>query len=463
MRMGPLVIIGDALLDADVEGDASRLCPDAPAPVLDQQSVRSRPGGAALAAVLAAAADESGHGVTLIAPFGPDEASRTVLDLMPPGVTVTRMPLDGAVQVKTRLRARGQTLLRVDQPAGVPGPATADAIAAIDAAGALLVSDYGHGAAADPQLRDALIRRARRAPLVWDPHPRGAAPVPGTMLATPNSAEAAALSGLRGGTEVLPAAAGGTEVLSAAAAAERLLEIWPARSIAVTLGSRGAILQRAGQAPVAIPAMDIAACDPCGAGDRFAAAAAISLRDGATVTEAVTDAVAAASLFLAGGGVASLGPTPRRAGQAPGDAAGRPGIVVAAGGCFDVLHAGHVSLLRAARALGDRLVVCLNSDESVRRLKGPGRPINGAADRIAVLTALDCVDEVVTFDEDTPERLLTRIRPAIWVKGGDYEGRELPEEQALRRWGGRVVTVPYLAGRSTTRIAERWFEQISAG
>jgi rfaE bifunctional protein nucleotidyltransferase chain/domain len=128
-------------------------------------------------------------------------------------------------------------------------------------------------------------------------------------------------------------------------------------------------------------------------------------------------------------------------------------VLVAAGGCFDVLHAGHVSMLRAARALGDGLLVCINSDASVRRLKGPGRPLNPAADRAAVLGALDCVDDVVIFEEDTPERLLGELRPDIWVKGGDYDGRELPEEAVLRRWGGMAVTVPYLDGRSTTRIA----------
>ncbi len=454
---GPLVIVGDALLDTDVEGVASRLCPDAPVPVLDQHSVRSRPGGAALAALLAATADGTEREVTLIAPLGSDQASAAVLDMLPASVTAIPLPLDGPVQVKTRLRARGQTLLRVDQPAGVPGQAAGAAAAAVDAiesAGALLVSDYGHGATAVPAVREALRRRARRIPLVWDPHPRGAAPVPDTMLATPNSAEATQLSGLGDGQPTRDAAT--PAVLRAAAAAQRLLEIWQAQSVAVTLGSQGALLVRAGQAPLAIPAMDIIARDTCGAGDRFAVAAADGLRNGATVSEAVTEAVAAASCFLADGGVASLG-LEAALGAEPGEAGNAAPVpskvVVAAGGCFDVLHAGHVSLLRAARALGDRLVVCMNSDDSVRRLKGPGRPINSAADRAAVLTALGCVDEVAIFDENTPERLLAEIRPAIWVKGGDYEGRELPEERVLRQWGGRVVTVPYLAGRSTTRIA----------
>jgi rfaE bifunctional protein nucleotidyltransferase chain/domain len=128
------------------------------------------------------------------------------------------------------------------------------------------------------------------------------------------------------------------------------------------------------------------------------------------------------------------------------------GTVVAAGGCFDLLHAGHVSLLQAARSLGDCLIVCLNSDESVRRLKGEGRPLNPAADRVSVLSALHCVDAVLVFGEDTPSAALQRLRPDVWVKGGDYEGQVLPEAALLSTWGGQAVTVPYLAGRSTTQL-----------
>ncbi|MBM0260621.1 D-glycero-beta-D-manno-heptose 1-phosphate adenylyltransferase, partial [Micromonospora sp. 4G55] len=129
------------------------------------------------------------------------------------------------------------------------------------------------------------------------------------------------------------------------------------------------------------------------------------------------------------------------------------GTVVATGGCFDILHAGHVATLQAARRLGDCLVVCLNSDRSVRALKGPDRPVNPEADRARLLAALDCVDAVVVFDQPTPATALARLRPDVWVKGGDYAGDgapELPEAELVRGWGGRVVTVPYLAGRSTT-------------
>jgi rfaE bifunctional protein nucleotidyltransferase chain/domain len=128
--------------------------------------------------------------------------------------------------------------------------------------------------------------------------------------------------------------------------------------------------------------------------------------------------------------------------------------VVATGGCFDLLHAGHIATLEAARALGDCLVVCLNSDASVRRLKGPSRPLVPQQDRARVLEALETVDAVVVFDEDTPLEVIRRLRPDVWAKGGDYAGTELPEAALLREWGGQSVVLPYLRGRSTTRLVE---------
>ena len=189
---GPLVVLGDALLDRDVNGTASRFCPDAPAPVLDDLNEVRRPGGAALAALLAAL---DGGRVVLVAPIGNDPASAIVRTLLEPHMTVVPMPLDGPLPDKARFRAGGQTLLRADGPAGRPGPASLEAAEAIASAGTLLVSDYGRGAASDPRIRAALAGRAARVPLVWDPHPRGPEPVPGTRLATPNHAEARAAAG----------------------------------------------------------------------------------------------------------------------------------------------------------------------------------------------------------------------------------------------------------------------------
>ncbi|WP_461031087.1 D-glycero-beta-D-manno-heptose 1-phosphate adenylyltransferase, partial [Streptomyces sparsus] len=136
-------------------------------------------------------------------------------------------------------------------------------------------------------------------------------------------------------------------------------------------------------------------------------------------------------------------------------ARGAGGTVVATGGCFDLLHAGHVGLLEAARQAGDCLVVCLNSDDSVRRRKGPGRPIVPLADRVRVLSALECVDAVAVFEEDTPEAVLAELRPDIWIKGGDYVYDELPEAALLKEWGGQVLLLPYLEGRSSTGLARR--------
>jgi rfaE bifunctional protein nucleotidyltransferase chain/domain len=465
---GPLVVVGDALLDRDVDGQVRRLAPDAPAPVLEDLTPSCRPGGAALAARLAAA---DGVPVVLVAPLGDDEASQTVLALLEPHVTVVRLPLAGTLPEKTRFRTGGRTLLRADRgdgrpgsggagPAGLVAGAAADAIAA---AGAILVSDYGRGVTADPQLRSLLERQAGRVPLVWDPHPKGAPPVPRTRLVTPNLAEALAAAALAAGADILPAAV---------AAARELGRRWSADAVAVTLGERGAVLVQGGTGPLVVPAPPVAATDPCGAGDRFAATAATALRHGALASEAVTSAVASASAYLAADGVSRYGRTdggpdaaPDRAAapvraRAGEDAAGLArrvraagGTVVATGGCFDLLHAGHVSLLQTARSLGDCLIVCLNSDDSVRRLKGDGRPLNQAGDRAAVLAALGCVDAIAVFGEDTPCEVLDQLRPDVWVKGGDYDGRELPEAARLETWGGIAVTVPYLSGRSTTRLA----------
>jgi rfaE bifunctional protein nucleotidyltransferase chain/domain len=224
------------------------------------------------------------------------------------------------------------------------------------------------------------------------------------------------------------------------------------------MGERGALLSYGTGAPVALPAPSVPAADPCGAGDRFAATAALALASGAVTTEAVQAAVLAASRYVAAGGPASLDsdPVPPAAESSAEQVAqrvrSRGGVLIATGGCFDLLHAGHVATLRAARRLGDALVVCLNSDDSVRRLKGPDRPLVAAADRRRVLEAVEDVDAVVVFDEDTPDAVLRRLRPDVWAKGGDYAGSELPEAAVLTEWGGQAVVLPYLPGRSTSEL-----------
>jgi rfaE bifunctional protein nucleotidyltransferase chain/domain len=366
------------------------------------------------------------------------------------GVAVAPLRTDAATAEKVRVRGAGHTLLRFDRGCEPGTVYDASSYDALDGADAVLVADYGRGVTALPRLRAALAGRR----IVWDPHPRGSAPVDGCTLVTPNAPEAAQFTGEPGDDASVA-------VVSRRAAALR--ERWHAGAVAVTLGARGALLHTGGDAPLVVPARRVLATDPCGAGDRFAAAAAAALAAGALPSGAVQAAVAAASAFVEAGGAATFSPgvaapSPLQANGAVADVLARVrsagGTVVATGGCFDLVHAGHVALLEQARALGDCLVVLLNSDGSVRRLKGPSRPLQNAADRAALLSALSCVDAVVVFDEDTPEAALARLRPDVWAKGGDYSADSLPEASLVASWGGQVVLLPFLAGRSTTRLVQ---------
>ncbi|MDI6104897.1 PfkB family carbohydrate kinase [Actinoplanes sp. NEAU-A12] len=439
-----LVIVGDTLLDRDVHGTVSRIAPDAPAPVLDEESVRERPGGAGLAALLAAG---HGHQVALVTALAADAAGARLSELLSAaGVEVYALSLPGSTPEKIRLRAGGQVMLRWDrggepQP---PGDAPAAVLDVLRDAGAILVSDYGRGVARHPALRAAIEKS--RAPVVWDPHPNGPPPVPNVRLVTPNEAEARRLSG-----------DAGKGLAGAQRAGHTLRQRWQAGAVVVTRGAEGAVLCQGSPAPLVVPVPQASAGDTCGAGDAFAAAAAAALAEGALVSEAVAAAVAAATAHVAGPVEVSEPGRERigadEAGRLAADVRARGGTVVATGGCFDLLHTGHLATLKAARSLGDCLIVCLNSDDSVRGLKGEGRPLTHQDDRGRLLAALDCVDAVVVFDEPTPEPVLAWLRPDVWVKGGDYDS--VPESELLQRWGGQTVIVPYLDGRSTTKtIAE---------
>lgn len=467
----PLVVIGDSLLDRDIIGDSTRVCPDTTsAPVVDVDSVVTRPGGAALAALMSAA---DGVPTTLVTPLADDPEGRELRGrLEDAGVRLIPLGHRGATRVKARLRLteqssaqpctqdlaqdlasvlsqpiaedlalnlsqRGahdiaQTIARMDTggPGHPVGPIAARLASALEGAAGVLVSCYGGGVSEHRDVRDLLTHWLRQhRPLVWDPHPRGAEPITGCTLLTPNVPEARARTALTEGT--------GPEL------ALRLLHEWSASAVAVTAGADGAWLAESTRAKLRhVPCGHAGEADTCGAGDRFASAAAAALADGHSALQATRAAVKAASGFVGAGGVAAL--TSR-----PGYAQRRP-TVVATGGCFDILHAGHLQLLERARQLGDRLVVLVNSDASVRRLKGPSRPVHRLEDRVRVLRGLTCVDSVAVFDEDDPRAALCRIRPDVWVKGGDYTVAELPEAELVRSWGGRVITLPSLPGRSTT-------------
>lgn len=465
-----IVVVGDVMLDVDLSGDATRLSPDAPVPVVDVSRVKRRAGGAGLVARMLA---EDGWPVTLVTVLGDDDAGRQ-LEANLTGIRLVTGSSGQPSPVKTRVRAGSHPVVRFDQGCGkAPVPHVTPAmLRAVEQAGVIIVADYGRGVAANPQLRELLSRLAAHVPIVWDPHPAGPDPVPGVAVVTPNLSEARKAVQSRGrkephapldGRAEEAGTAGSAVEDSAAEVAAILLAEWGSRAVLVTKGEQGAVLQRLGHPARPVPAPRVEAGDPCGAGDRLAASLAVHLLAGRDLAEAAELAVHDAADFLANGGVSALA-------DAPEPAAGKPkvndplllarairengGKVVATGGCFDLLHAGHVRSLAAARELGDCLIVCLNSDDSVRRLKGPERPIIGQHDRAELLLAMECVDAVMVFDEDTPESALERLRPDVWVKGGDYKGASLPEAGLVESWGGRCLTVPYHPARSTTGLAD---------
>jgi len=292
-----VVVLGDALLDEDVDGRAERLCPDAPAPVLEVVAESARPGGAGLAAALLAGPESP---VRLVAALDDDDAARRLRRMLQGCVELVAGPASGGTAVKTRLRADGRVLLRADRGQGraavrfgaVLGSALGEALRLPDA---VLVSDYGRGVTADAHVRAALT--ACRAPVVWDPHPRGSTPVPGTTVVTPNLSEACAALGV-------PAPAPGEDdaVLDLAATLRRH---WRAGAVVITLGSRGAALHT-GRNGVVVPAPPAVDGDPCGAGDRFAGQVAAALASGVPLRQAVEQGVAAASAFVAGGGAGAV-------------------------------------------------------------------------------------------------------------------------------------------------------------
>ncbi len=473
MSKPSVVVVGDVVLDRDITGRAERLCPDAPVPVVDVDGVRERPGAAGLAAQLCASGSVD---VTLVAPLAPDAAGRRLAAMLSSDLTLVPLPHEGPTRHKTRVLAGGHVVVRLDEggpgdPVDPPLDVIRDALRRADV---ILVSDYGAGTTRHAGIRELLADAAGRVPTVWDPHPRGGDPVP-RVIATPNLAEARAAASRAG----LDAGGDGDSL------AVVLSKLWRARAVCVTVGAGGAHLAVPPDEPVRLPAPWPASGDTCGAGDRFVSAVVRAIAQGTEICGAAAAGVAEATAWVAAGGVSARveRPAPIRPVGLPepgldrpgapsdgttstnGEAAGsadvvapvraRGGTVVATGGCFDIVHAGHIACLEAARQLGDALVVLLNSDASVRRLKGPGRPVMPAAERARVLLALRCVDAVEVFDEDDPRAALDRLRPDVWVKGGDYARARIPEAKLVEGWGGRVVLVPYLDGYSTTSILRR--------
>lgn len=453
-EQAPLVVIGDALLDQDLVGVVRRISPEAPVPVVDRVEIRPRPGGAGLAAVLAG---RGSRPVVLVTALSSDRDGSELRRLLcEHGVRVIDLGSDGATPVKWRVRTADRSLMMLsrssDTPAGLRRRLTESERDLVLRAAAILVSDYGCGVTHDESVRKVLMDAAASTPVVWDPHPCGAPPVKGVRLVSPSSVEAAHFTGLVG-----------TGLVRDVERAEALLDRWPVAAVVISRGADGVVLVDSScDSPLVVPGTSLTAPDTCGAGDAFAAAIAARLAEREFCSHAVTSAVAAAAEFVAEGGASAVVPLrATKIAQADNvvDVLARVravgGQVVATGGCFDLIHAGHIALLDQARRLGDCLVVCLNDDNSVRRLKGQDRPFVPERYRAAVLSSLGSVDVVVLFSEETPEEVLKTIRPDIYVKGGDYRIEDVAEASVITTWGGRTVIVPYIEGLSTTGMIAR--------
>lgn len=489
-----ILVIGDVMLDGWWNGSIERFCREAPAPVVDIASRDFAPGGAANTAMNLAAL---GARVSVAGIIGTDDAGTTLRrKLESAGIDVRHLHAHPEMVTTTKIRisSGGQVMLRIDDAArAVPADALAALAASVRAAvghqDAVLVCDYGTGVLANPvraALKDALAgdALAKEAPAgeaaaagkgtgagtaydrpltVVDAHdPRPWAEL-GPDLVTPNALEAARLLGLR-----LPE--GASRVATVTRHRDALLAATGAGSVVVTLDRDGTVLFAADGSSHRTWARPAAEKQASGAGDTFVAALTLARSAGLPLTASVDLAQAAADVVVhqPGTSVCSTAQLSRHLASFADTALGADELelqvashraqgqrIVLTNGCFDVLHSGHTRYLNQAKQLGDVLVVALNSDESVRRLKGPGRPINPGADRAAVIAALSCVDYVTIFDTATASPLIRQLKPDVYAKGGDYTPEMLAETAAVEESGGRVAILDYVAERSTTAVVQR--------
>ncbi|WP_144758656.1 D-glycero-beta-D-manno-heptose 1-phosphate adenylyltransferase [Curtobacterium sp. 9128] len=462
-----VVVIGDPILDRWTIGEAERVSREAPAPVVRVTETIAVPGGAANTAVNARAL---GARVRMVGLIGDDEAGAVLRErLTAAGVDADFLvAVPGATTTtKTRIVGGDRIVVRVDDLAATPTDDHTDELAAavaraLEGADAAVVCDYGLGVTPESVL--PVLERDRPEVVVVDAHDLRGWKDLRPDLVTPNAGEAVALLGTDLGL-------GSARAEAVLAHRDAVFRESGARAAVVTLDRNGTVLLEPGDdrgfRTRATPASEQQAS---GAGDTFCAAASVALAVGCAPREAVQFAQAAADVVVreAGTSVCDTAALLRSV-EAPAetvvdhddlaaavDAARADGRrVVFTNGCFDVVHRGHTSYLRQAKELGDLLVVALNDDDSVRRLKGPERPINTAEDRAGVLAALACVDLVTVFATDTPIPLLERVRPDVYVKGGDYSPEMLRETSVVEAYGGEVVMVDYVPEHSTSAVVRR--------
>ncbi len=462
-----VAVVGDLMLDETWTGEVSRIAPEAPVPLLNLSAMSRRAGGAGNVVENLSAL---GARVIALGAVGPEEEgawlARRLTTLPGACGTIVADPCR-TTPVKRRMVSDGRQMLRVDQeiPAGLSPEAERElktaALRAVEEADVLLLSDYAKGTLT-PAITSALVAAARRKgiPALVDPKGRDYGRYRGAAIVTPNRKELETVSG-----------EAAYDLDAVAALGERLREELSLEALLVKLSEDGMLLLERGRPPFRIRTRAREVFDVTGAGDTVLAALGVSIGAGLDRPSAAEVANRAAGCAVARVGTAPVhwadlldgltaSPEEKLLDRAHlavvcGTLRRAHRRVVFTNGCFDLLHPGHIRLLTEARKLGDLLVVGLNSDASVRKLKGPERPILSERDRAQVLGGLDAVDFVVLFDEETPERLIEAVRPDVLVKGSDYTEATVVGAPFVRSYGGTVALVPLLPGSSTTTMVSR--------
>jgi D-beta-D-heptose 7-phosphate kinase/D-beta-D-heptose 1-phosphate adenosyltransferase len=453
-----VLVLGDVMLDRYWSGSTSRISPEAPVPVVHVSQNEERPGGAANVALNIASL---GGKVSLFGYVGNDEAGKSLERVLQQhGVSTHFIALDHAPTItKLRVLSRHQQLIRLDFEQGFAGQDHADLLegfrALLDSADVVVLSDYRKGTLERAQKLIALARAAGK-PVVVDPKAKDFSDYQGATVITPNLAEFRDAVG---------------EWQDEADLVQRGMELLnrcELGNLLITRSEQGMTLLRADAEPFNLPTRAQEVYDVTGAGDTVVAVLAASIAAGLPVEQAMALANLAAGIVVGKVGTATVSvPELHKAlkahhAQVKGvvteeqlllavtDARIHGERIVMTNGCFDILHVGHVTYLQEARKLGDRLIVAVNTDESVRKLKGPTRPVNTMANRMKMLAALSCVDWVVDFSEDTPERLICAVKPDLLVKGGDNDPQKIPGNHCVWDNGGDVVVLSFVDGVSTT-------------
>lgn len=457
-----VLVTGDLMLDRYWQGSTARISPEAPVPVVKIQECSHRAGGAGNVALNIAALNGK---VVLLGLTGKDaEAEQLRNCLVPENVACEFLTLpDKPTITKLRVLSRHQQLIRLDFE---------DSFYDVDdrelktrfqhllpGSQAVVLSDYGKGTLKDAPALIAMARQAGK-PVLVDPKGRDFEIYRYASLITPNQSEFEAVVGVCGND---------TDLLTKGSRLRRSLEL---DALLVTRSEKGMVLFTAAEQPFVIPALAREVFDVTGAGDTVIAVFAAALAAGETWLDAAQLANLAAGVVVGKLGTATASPaelqramlahTPLMQGVVDehvllelivqAKASGER--IVLTNGCFDILHAGHVAYLAQAANLGDRLIVAVNDDASVQRLKGNHRPVNGLKQRMAVLASLASVDWVVPFSEDTPARLIAAVAPDVLVKGGDYRPEQIAGADSVQRNGGKVVVLDFLDGHSTSAIIQ---------